>query len=463
VLHSRAFPFVGILLSNLVFWLVIVSGFAGTVDPGLNFATAITWYLWFCLVFVLMLVVGRGWCVVCPFGGAAEWVQRRSLWQKAQRSLGLGRKMPEWLARYGLLLSAATFMMLTFVEEFFNIAGPGAPHDTSWMVLGIVISALVVFLVFERRTFCRYLCPMSVVIGTVGTLGSAAGFRTKDRSVCADCTTKECMRGSDTTYGCPWYTWPGSAETNQMCGLCTDCYKGCPSSNVGLYTQKPMTSMIAPHRRRADVAWAVIILFALVVYQQINALNVYTSFDNWLNRNTGWPHYPNPIAYFGLIGLIAGLSASGLWVLSRLFGRHDLPTSREDFVDRQSRFRSFFIPLSYAFIPLMAADYLARQVPKFAEYVPRVFLSITEPFGIGSSKSYLYNFQMLHDNNIVIAQIAVMAIAAVAAAWATWRISGREVAPLSTNPRAVRLVSTGFVTAVGAATCFLYVIMHAAT
>ena len=461
--RSRTFPFAFILASQIVIWLVILSGFAGTVDPGLNFGTAITWYLWFCLVFVLMVVIGRGWCAICPFGGFAEWVQRRSLWQRAQRGLGLNRTMPEKAARYGLLLSAGTFLVLTFVEEFFNIAGPGAPHDTSWMVVGIVISALLVFLVFERRTFCRYLCPMSCVIGTVGTMGSAAGFRTKDRDVCASCATKECMRGGDSNYGCPWYTWPGSAETNQMCGLCADCFKGCPSKNVGLYSQKPLTSMIAPHRRRADVAWAVMVLFALVVYQQVNALSGYTTVDDWLNKHMGWAHYPNPLAYFGGIVVFAAVSAAGVWALSRMFGRRDIPVVKGSFLERTGRFRAFFLPLAYAFIPLMAADYLARQLPKFFEYAPRLVPAIGHPFGLGSSSSYLYNFQMLHDNNIVIAQVALMAIAAAIAGWTTWRIAGAELAPVSTNPRAVRFVSTGFVAGIGLATCFLYVIMHAAT
>jgi len=42
----------------------------------LNFGTAITWYVWFCLVFVMMVVVGRAWRSMSPFSGFGERIQR---------------------------------------------------------------------------------------------------------------------------------------------------------------------------------------------------------------------------------------------------------------------------------------------------------------------------------------------------------------------------------------------------
>ncbi|MCK4177074.1 4Fe-4S binding protein [Aciditerrimonas ferrireducens] len=294
-LRNRRFQFFLILPNQIIFWAVIFLGILGTLVPGLNFATAITWYIWFCLVFVLMLVVGRGWCAMCPFGGFAEWLQRRSFWRRTQRALGLGKKLPEPIARYGLLLSIGTFIVLTWIEERFNIAGPGTPADTGLMVIGIVAGAVLVFSLFERRTFCRYICPLSALIGTVGAMGSVAGFRTKDRQTCLACPTKDCMRGGEQGYGCPWYTWPGSADSNLTCGLCSECYKACPSGNVGLFVQKPLTSVVQPRRRRADVAWAVMALWGLVIFQQVNATNGYAVADSWLaTTSASSPSWPSP-------------------------------------------------------------------------------------------------------------------------------------------------------------------------
>ncbi|MHB1486878.1 MAG: 4Fe-4S binding protein [Acidimicrobiales bacterium] len=464
ILRSRKFQFALILPNQIIFWLVIVLGLLGTVVPGLNFGTAITWYIWFCLVFVMTAVVGRAWCVMCPFGGFAEWIQRRSFWNHTQHRLGLGRKLPEPIARYGFLLSVGSFLLLTWIEEFFNIAGPGNPWATSFMVIGIVTSALLFFLVFERRTFCRYFCPLSALIGTVGAMGSVAGFRTRDRQVCVECKTKDCMRGGENGYGCPWYTWPGSADSNLSCGLCSECYKACPSDNIGLYVQKPLTSVIAPTRRRADVAWAVAVLWGLVIFQQVNATNVYASIDGWLNRVTRLK-YPNPVGYVGIIAIVALLMAGIVKVMESALARRDLTVAAgtANFISRTSRFRLFFLPLMYGIIPVVGADYFARQLPKFFKHASRIVPSVGHLFGSGSTSSALYHTRLLSNPNIVLVQVIVIALGTIASVWASWRISGRELTAISSRPTAVRLVAVAPALACGAAASVLYVIMHAAS
>ncbi len=463
LVRDRRFQFLLILPNQIIFWTVIFVGLLGTAVPGLNFGAAITWYVWFCLVFVLMVVVGRAWCAMCPFGGFAEWVQRRTFWRRTQKALGLGRKFPEPLARYGFLLPVAAFLGLTWIEEFFNIAAPGNPADTSWMVVGIVGSALIFFLVFERRTFCRYLCPLTSVIGTVGSMGSVAGFRTRDREVCLTCATKDCMRGGENGFGCPWYTWPGSADSNLYCGLCSECYKSCPSDNVGLFLQKPLTSVIAPTRRRADVAWAIAVLWGLVLYQQINATNGYAGLENWLNSLLRFPHYPNPVAYLGLIGLLALATAGAAWGIGKLFARSGLDFAAEGhFLDRMSRFRAYFAPIAYGLIPVVGADYFARQLPKFFQHATRLVPSVQQTLGSSAIHSPLYTARLLSDSRIVIAQLAVIALGTAGSLWSTWRITNRELVPVSRGAVGVRVATLSLVLVCGAAAAVLYVLIHAA-
>ncbi len=464
LLKDRRLQFMLILPNQIIFWTVILVGLVGTAIPGLNFGTAITWYVWFCLVFVLMVVVGRAWCVMCPFGGFGEWIQRRTFWRRTQKALGLGLKFPEPLARFGFLLPVGTFLLLTWIEEFFNIAGPGTPSDTSWMVVGIVSSALLFFLVFERRTFCRYLCPLTSLIGSVGSMGSVAGFRTKDRDVCLSCQTKDCMRGGEEGFGCPWYTWPGSADSNLYCGLCTECYKSCPSDNIGLYLQKPLTSVVQPTRRRADVAWAIALLWGLVLYQQLNALGWYATMDNWLNTHMAFPHYPNPVAYLGIIFAIAGITAGLAWLVSRAFGRKNLTfVSSGRFLDKQSQFRAFFLPIAYGMIPVVGADYFARQLPKFFQHAPRVATAVQHMVGAGgTTASTLYRVRLLSDPRIIGVQVGVIAAGTLAALWSTWKISKRELVPVSRGSVAVRTAALTIVLAAGVLAAVLYVMMNAA-
>ena len=463
LVRNRKFQFFLILPNQIIFWTVIFVGLLGTAVPGLNFGAAITWYVWFCLVFVMMVVVGRAWCAMCPFGGFAEWVQRRTFFTRTQKALGLGRKFPEPLARLGFLIPVASFLVLTWIEEFFNIAGPGNPADTSWMVVGIVASALLFFLVFERRTFCRYVCPLTTLIGTVGSMGSVAGFRTKDREVCLSCRTKDCMRGGDQGYGCPWYTWPGSADSNLYCGLCSECYKACPEGNVGLFLQKPLTSVVAPRRRRADVAWGIAFLWGLVLYQQFNATNAYAAVETWLDTKTGFPHYPNPIDYLGMIAVGALALAALAALIARATASPAIDFARPGrFLEKASRFRAFFVPMAYGLIPVVGADYFARQLPKFFQHAPRVVPAVAHIAGLSSPRSPIYRFSLMTNGWIVVVQVTVVCLGALAAAWATWRIATNELVPISGHKVAVRLATVGVALACGAAAAVLYVLMHAA-
>ena len=464
VLRNRKFQFLLILPNQIVFWTVIFVGLFGTAIPGLNFGAAITWYVWFCLVFVMMVVVGRAWCAMCPFGGFAEWIQRRTLFQRTQKTLGLGRKFPEPLARMGFILPVGSFLLLTWIEEYFNIAGPGNPAATSFMVIGIVATALAFFLIFERRTFCRYICPLTSVIGTIGSMGSVAGFRTRDRDKCVSCETKDCMRGGDDGFGCPWYTWPASADSNLYCGLCSECYKSCSEDNIGLFLQKPLTSVVAPTRRRADVAWAVVLLWGLVLYQQLNALSFYARVDNWLNAHLHFPHYPNPVAYLGLIGLLALVTPGASWAIATLSARRNLQFERAgSFVDRGSRFRAYFVPVAYGLIPVVGADYFARQLPKFFKNSPRVIPAVQHVFGFAGTNSSLYNARLLSDPRIIVVQVAVMALGTLGALWATWRITNRELVGVSRSAIVVRTATLAVVALSGAAAALLYVAMQAAS
>lgn len=461
-MRSRRWQFLLILPNQVLFWLVIVVGFVGTADPNLNFATAITWYVWFCLVFVTIVVVGRGWCAICPFGGLGEWVQRRALWRRRDRPLGWGLAFPESLSRYGYLLPVATFLVLTWLEEHFEIAGPGDPPLTSWMVIGIVTFALVTFLVFRRRTFCVHLCPLSGLIGALGGQGLIGGYRTRNRATCQTCTTKECMRGGEHGYGCPWFTWPGSAESNLSCGLCSECYKACPNDNIGLYTQRPLASLVAPVRRRGDVGWSIAVLWGLVVFQQVNATETYGHVDERLNEITGMGS-PDPLVYLGVIAAVTLALAATAAAGGRFLRRPGLlvMSSAGTFIDRRSRFRAFFLPLMYALVPVVGANYFARQLPKFFNHAAAVLPSFAQLFGRHEFDG-LAEVQMLPNPGVVAAQVAVIALGGIGSLVAGWRIAGNDLAPLVRRPGAARAFTLALVVVCTVTAGWLYLLINGA-
>jgi len=465
ILRSRKFQFLIILPNQIVFWAVIIGGFVSGLSGTQEFGTAITWYVWFCLVFLVTVGAGRAWCAMCPFGGAAEWVQRLTFWRRGRRPIGLNRRWPESFARYGLLPSVGALLLLTWYEEYNNIAGPGRPILTAIMVSLIVGGALTMFLVFERRTFCVYLCPLSALIGTVGATSTIAGFRARDRSICLSCPTKDCMRGSENGYGCPWYEWPGSATSNLMCGLCTECIKNCPYDNVAPFAQPPLRSVIAPARRRVDVAWAVAILLGLVVFQQFNALGRYANWDGWLNGHLkALPllgAYPNPVDFVGLIGLAVAAITGYVWLTRRGLATRPAAPGRD-------RFSTWLMPLMYGLIPLVAADYLARQLPKFLLHAPLVVSALSDPFGVGwnlfgTAHWHLDNTHIVGSTSaIVLVQLIVVGLGTAAALYATARIVRADLRGLTRHVPALIATSSAFILAAAAGVSWLYVVIQAA-
>ncbi|AUW93141.1 cyclic nucleotide-binding protein [Sulfobacillus thermotolerans] len=377
--HRRWYQFAAQLPNVIIFNIVIIAGLIGVVNPNRNFATVITWYVWFGVLFVLMIGVGRAWCLICPFSAQAEWVQRLGLFGKGKKLLTLGLKWPQKYST--LLISVFFFLGLTWAEEFYNIAGPGKPAFTSMLVAGIIIWDLFYALTFERRSFCHYGCPLNGVIGVVSAVAPFEGFRAKDRSLCKTCTTKECMKGSERSYGCGWYEYPGSMSSNFYCGLTGECFKGCPYENIGLAVHAPLKEAYQPRKKRFDVAIAVTLMMGALFFEVINATPQYAAFDTWLSQTTRWDvvaklldgqvsAYPNPLDYMGII-LLWPLFGWGVARLGSLLSRGHIAA------------RELLTRYAYGWIPLFGLGILARQLPKVLTNGPTIAQVISDPFGFG--------------------------------------------------------------------------------
>ncbi len=420
--HRRWYQFAAQLPNVIIFNIVIIAGLVGVVNPNRNFATVITWYVWFGVLFVLMIGVGRAWCLICPFSAQAEWVQRLGLFGKGKKLFTLGLKWPQKYST--LLISVFFFLGLTWAEEFYNVAGPGKPAFTSMLVAGIILWDLFYALTFERRSFCHYGCPLNGVIGVVSAVAPFEGFRAKDRTLCKTCTTKECMRGSNRSYGCGWYEYPGSMSSNFYCGLTGECFKGCPYENIGLSVHAPLKEAYQPKKKRFDLAFGVTLMMGALFFEIVNATPQYQVFDNWLSHLTGWVQiakaldgqlsgYPNPLDYLGIIFLFPLLG----WLIA----------SASSWISRgQIKARELFTRYSYGWIPLFGLGILARQLPKVLTNGPTVIQVISDPFGFGwnmlgtadmhmHARSFAYHW-------ILFVQAALVIIGALASMFVTQKI-----------------------------------------
>ncbi len=233
---------------------VIGDGFRGPQVAPLNLAGTLPWIHWRGLLVIGLLGVGNLFCMACPF------TLPRAL---ARRWLPEGREWPRWLrtkwAAVGLLLL------------FFIVYEAGDLWARPWWTAAIapsfLVAAFVVDGVFRGGTFCKYVCPIGQ-FNFVQSLVSPFDVRVRSASVCGECRTRECIRGSSAASGCEMGLFLPRKGGNFDCTLCLDCVYACPHDNVGIFAVTPgvdlwtdrLRSGIGRLSRRADIAALVLLL-----------------------------------------------------------------------------------------------------------------------------------------------------------------------------------------------------------
>ena len=367
----RGLQFTLQLPNVLVYLLVILTGFYGTQQGGENFATVLTWIIWWSAIVFTFVFFGRLWCLMCPFSAVAEWLQRVSLWSVKAETFGLGLKWPHKLRN--LYPATGLFLLLTWVDHQFGLVG--SPLYTAYLVLVMLALATVIMLLFERRTFCRYVCPIGGLIG-IYSLFAGAELRVANRAVCKAHREKNCLVGNGTKgYGCPVREYPGNMDNNAFCTLCTECIKTCPKDNI-TFRFRPFARDLAnltEKRLGLDMSILAVVLLGLPTFQTMVMIEPWEGWMDWLRQITGLPQMAVFSSAFLVGTLLAplGLFSAGTAATTAL--------SRE----RDVTFRRVFINFAFAFVPIGLLMHLAHNVKHlFGEsYVAVPVLS--DPFGWG--------------------------------------------------------------------------------
>jgi polyferredoxin len=246
------------------FLLAILSGFVGTPVGSHNFSVVFVWIAWWAiLILVAVTFFGRGWCAVCPIPVIGDWLQRGGVLEPAS-------KTPKWLnlripARFRNMWTQN--ISFTLVALFSSIILT-IPIVTSVVLAAMLFLAIGLSMVFERRAFCRYLCPVG---GFIGLYAQAAPLelRVKDKNVCVTCAGKPCYNGSALGSGCPWDVFPGGLTKNTYCGLCMECIRTCPHDNIAV-NLRPFSADLDKSSAKLDEAFkAFIMLGAAMIYAYV--------------------------------------------------------------------------------------------------------------------------------------------------------------------------------------------------
>jgi len=239
IFKLRSFQFLIILPNFVVFYLFILSSLWGSPVGNRNIAIIFVWILWwFVLKAVIVPLGGRIWCMMCPLPAPAEWLSRRSFTAVRfiskpfktlhHRFTGLQKDWPKsmdniWLQNI-LFLALISFGIILITR----------PVATALLFLVILVASLLLALIYRRRVFCQYLCPVGGFLGTY-SMASMTELRAIDPDTCRQHKQKSCYAGGPGGWACPWKQYIGSMARNNYCGLCTECIKSCPKDNVGLF------------------------------------------------------------------------------------------------------------------------------------------------------------------------------------------------------------------------------------
>ena len=233
------------LLFGLVSWLFVLFNlwlWLGPQDRAHNGALVLFWAWWWPLVLLSHPLVGRLWCSFCPFmvwGEISQRLAKRLGWRPAPWPHGDND-------RWGAPLLAAGFGAILLWEELADL--PHSPWLSSCLLLLITAGAVIGSLRFEKRFWCRTLCPVGGMNGLFAKL-AVSELRAQVGTCSGSCHSYACFKGGPAegegmaTAGCPLGTHPAHLEDNRNCVLCLTCAQACPHRSVQLRLRPPAADL----------------------------------------------------------------------------------------------------------------------------------------------------------------------------------------------------------------------------
>ena len=348
-----------VMLAGYLF--AIVAGLVGTPVGSHNFSIVFVWIAWWAiLILVAVPFFGRGWCAVCPIPLPGEWLQRGAV-------LAPPDKKPRWLNRRwprafrNIWLQNISFLLLALFSSVLLTT----PNITGIVLAAMFFAAIGLSTIFERRAFCRYLCPVGGFIGLYSQTAPVE-LRIKDKQVCAACEGKPCYSGSIEGYGCPWDVFPGGLTKNSYCGLCMECLRTCPHDNIAVNARPFSADLARPSARMDEAFKAFIMLGSAMIYAGVLLGPWGALKDAAYNVGTSaWLIY---VAVFLAIIFVAMPSLFALCV-----GRF------ENF----HIFKKRFATLSTALIPLGLMFWVAFSLSFVLTNASYILASLSDPLGLG--------------------------------------------------------------------------------
>jgi transcriptional regulator with AAA-type ATPase domain/NAD-dependent dihydropyrimidine dehydrogenase PreA subunit len=348
-----------------VFAIVVVLLMAGPQSRDRNLALNLFWAWWWLGILVAFPFVGRLWCTFCPFMIYGELAQKLSLKLWPRQLLSWPRREAE---QWGGWFVFGLFSLILLWEELWDLENTA--YLSGCLLLLITAGAVIFSVLFERRFWCRYLCPIGGMNGMFAKL-SMVELRAQQGICSASCTTYQCYKGGpekgegQETGGCPVYSHPAQLTDNRDCVLCMTCLKACPHRSVELNLRPPGIDLWTTHKPTAAEVCLLFLLLGAVLLHRLPEIE----------QQFGWNL---ALDFFGAhlgMSILALLAPAAIACLAHLGVR---------FSNRTCKPRSF-VELAYGYLPFVLSANLAHYLRLGLTEAGRVIPVTFAMFGLGTA------------------------------------------------------------------------------
>lgn len=331
--NSPLFPAIFQSAAAPFFFILLILLFLGPVDPLRNVGGLFSWAVgWPMMVFGTFLWA-RFWCSLCPMGTLSYLAKKIVSWELP---------FPAWLKDYSDWIAAGSVMFIIWLETATDIRN--SPFNTGLLLMTILVLAIVVAVIFERQSWCRYMCPLGLMMGVFAKV-SPVELRA-DRNICSSqCATNECYVGTADRPGCPFGQMVPSLRSNRMCKLCATCLKNCPHGAVSINLRIPGSEIWEVKQVISITSLLVASMLGGLISDLSHKMPVYQWFGSHLQ---GWPDIVVFSAFFLVVVSITDLLVAG--------------ASRISSIVSGETFRENFARYGLALLPLVLTSFMAYHL-----------------------------------------------------------------------------------------------------